>query len=146
MQALVATGGLAILFAAGGESVDPKGIFVDDGGNRHTNVKFNVLLDRDGRERTVNSDYRFLDGDRVKFQFQLNRESCHRTTGIYFAQMLGSWNLTNFPRSYKNVEASAFHTENPDGRCPSVLLGVTGRFESDSNSVEQEGRAKCFVT
>ena len=83
MQALVATGGLAVLFAAGGESVDPKGIFVAGGDERRTSVKFNVLLERDGRKRTVNSDYRFLDGDRMKFQFQLSRESyvyvVHRT-------------------------------------------------------------------
>ena len=53
----------------------PSGIFVDGGQSGRTAVKFNVLLKRDGRERTVNSNYRFQDGDQMKFQFELNKEA-----------------------------------------------------------------------
>ena len=52
-----------------------KGIYVDGGQSGQTAVKFNVLLKRDGRERTVNSNYRFQDGDQMKFQFELNKSA-----------------------------------------------------------------------
>ena len=55
--------------------VTAKGIFVDGGQSGQTAVKFNVLLKRDGRERTVNSNYRFEDGDQMKFQFELNKSA-----------------------------------------------------------------------
>ena len=38
-------------------------------------VMFRVLLKRDGRERTVNSNHRFEDGDHLKFQFNLNKSA-----------------------------------------------------------------------
>ena len=55
--------------------VTAKGIFVDGGQSGQTAVKFNVLLKRDGRERTVNSNYRFEDGDQMRFQFELNKSA-----------------------------------------------------------------------
>lgn len=60
-----------------------KGIYLSDGENRKTGVKFNVLLNRDGRSRVVPTNHRFRNNDRMKFQFTLNRDAyvyvVHRT-------------------------------------------------------------------
>ena len=53
--------------------LSPKDIFLDRGKSGRTAVEFNVLLKRDGRERTVYSNYPFQDGDQMKFQFELNK-------------------------------------------------------------------------
>ena len=66
---LVGFGSLALLNAA--ES-DPKGLFLSEA---RDGVKFNVLLDRGGSERTVSTGYRFESGDRMRFQFEINRDS-----------------------------------------------------------------------
>jgi hypothetical protein len=81
-----ATATLALAFtvsALAQEDVRAKGIFVDNGDSRQTAMKFNVLLDRAGRQTSVPSTHRFVNGDRMKFQFELNREAyvyvLHRT-------------------------------------------------------------------
>jgi hypothetical protein len=57
------------------QDVEAKGIFLDNSESRKTAVKFNVLLDREGRTKTVPSNYHFVNGDRMKFQFETNRDS-----------------------------------------------------------------------
>lgn len=54
------------------EEVDPKGMYLAEatGG-----VKFNVLLEREGREVPVSSGHRFRSGDRMRFQFEINRDA-----------------------------------------------------------------------
>ena len=80
--ALLAWGGLAAAAQEQGD-VSPKGIFLSDGEDRRTGVRFSVLLKRDGKSRIVSSNHRFRDADRMKFQFTLNRDSyvyvVHRT-------------------------------------------------------------------
>ena len=80
--ALLVWGGLAAP-AQEQEDASPKGIFLSDGEDRQTGVRFNVLLNRDGQARVVSSNHRFRDADRMKFQFTLNRHSyvyvVHRT-------------------------------------------------------------------
>lgn len=51
---------------------DPKGLFLSEA---RDGVKFNVLLDRGDSERTVSTGYRFESGDRMRFQFEINRDS-----------------------------------------------------------------------
>jgi hypothetical protein len=54
--------------------LDAKGIYLDPGDTRPA-VKFNVLLDRDGTQKVVPATYSFRDGDRMKFRFELSRDS-----------------------------------------------------------------------
>ena len=70
--ALLAWGGSGL---EAGERADasPKGIYLSEGKERRTGVRFNVLLNRGGKSRIVSTNYRFRDGDRMKFQFALNR-------------------------------------------------------------------------
>jgi len=83
--------GMLAAVAADDSTAKVKGIFIDGGApgsqgnsaNGKLGVKFNVKLDRDGNEKLVRSDYDFQDGDRMRFQFLVNRESyvyvLHRT-------------------------------------------------------------------
>lgn len=70
-------------FAQQTGDLSPKGIFLSEGEDRQTGVRFNVLLNRDGQSRLVSSNYRFRNADRMKFQFALNRSAyvyvLHRT-------------------------------------------------------------------
>ena len=81
--ALLALGGHPAWAQVGGDTLQPKGIFLSDSDDRKTAVKFNVLLKRDGKERLVESNHRFRDDDQMRFQFELNRDSyvyvVHRT-------------------------------------------------------------------
>lgn len=76
---LVVLGGIAVR----AQETSSKGIFLSDNSDRKTAVQFNVLLNRDGKERVVESNYRFRDDDRMRFRFTLNRDSyvyvVHRT-------------------------------------------------------------------
>lgn len=60
-----------------------KGIFLSEKEDRPTGVRFNVLLERGDSRRTVESAHRFINGDRMKFQFETNRDAyiyvVHRT-------------------------------------------------------------------
>lgn len=71
--------------AAAQEDMKAKGIFIDNADSRQTAMKFNVMLDRNGNKKRVPSNYKFQDGDRMKFEFELNREAyvyvLHRTIG-----------------------------------------------------------------
>ena len=82
VAALLGWGGLPAR-AEDREDASPKGIFLSDGEDRKTGVRFNVLLKRGGKSRIVSTNYRFRDADRMKFQFTLNREAyvyvVHRT-------------------------------------------------------------------
>lgn len=75
----------ALTLPAGAQQEDmkAKGIFIDNADSRQTAMKFNVLLDRNGNRKRVPSNYKFMDGDRMKFEFELNREAyvyvLHRT-------------------------------------------------------------------
>ena len=71
---LLAWGGLPAR-AQQAADASPKGMFLSDSEDRQTGVQFNVLLQRDGKSRVVSSNHRFQDGDRMKFQFKLNRDS-----------------------------------------------------------------------
>lgn len=50
-----------------------KGIFLDDGDSRPA-LKFNVSLDRGGQQKTVPVTHAFLDGDKMKFRFELSKD------------------------------------------------------------------------
>lgn len=54
------------------EEVDAKGLFLS---KARDGLKFNVLLDRDGRQSTVSTGHRFRSGDRMRFQFEINRDA-----------------------------------------------------------------------
>ncbi len=75
--------GVSVATAQQDADVSHKGIFLSDEEDRKTAVEFNVLLNRDGRQRIVESNHRFQDDDRMRFQFKLNRDSyvyvLHRT-------------------------------------------------------------------
>lgn len=70
---------LAVLAAVGmspltpcltaGEEADAKGMYLRQA---KAGIKFNVLLDRDGRETPVSSGHHFRSGDRMRFLFELN--------------------------------------------------------------------------
>jgi hypothetical protein len=53
---------------------DAKGIFLDTTETKPA-IKFNILLDRDGSEKVVPSTYTFRDGDRMKFRFELSKDT-----------------------------------------------------------------------
>ena len=53
-------------------AVDPKGLYLSEA---REGLKFNVLLERDGLEKTVSTDYGFRDGDRLKFRFEINQDA-----------------------------------------------------------------------
>ena len=72
---------VAVLMAAGvaggprlaaGQSTGPKGIYED---GEQVGVKFDVLLERDGRLQRVSSNYAFRSGDRFKFEVETNRSA-----------------------------------------------------------------------
>ena len=50
-----------------------KGIYVD---NRETGVRFDVMLLRGAERRLVPTSYEFVSGDKMLFQFALNRDAC----------------------------------------------------------------------
>lgn len=63
--------------------MNAKGIYLDTGEKPKPAIRFTVLLNRDGQERTVPATTTFRDGDKWKFQFELNKNSyiyiLHRT-------------------------------------------------------------------
>lgn len=75
----------ALVFGGGvaDDTVRARGIYVDGANppasgaprNSRIGVKFNVKLNRNGEERLVPSNYEFRDGDRMRFQFEVNRAS-----------------------------------------------------------------------
>ena len=69
LAAAVAVGGPD---PAAGQSTGAKGIYEDNG---QVGVKFDVLLERNGRLRRVSSTYPFRSGDRFKFEVQTNRSA-----------------------------------------------------------------------
>ena len=69
LVAMGVTGGARV---AAGQSVDAKGIYED---GRRVGVKFDVLLERDGRLRRVPTTYAFRSGDRFKFEVETNRSA-----------------------------------------------------------------------
>lgn len=74
---------LAALPALAQTGAGAKGIFLDQSDDRKPAMKFSVLLDRQGEQKTVPSTYTFEDGDKMKFRFELNKDSyiyvLHRT-------------------------------------------------------------------
>jgi len=70
---------LPVLAQSGG---DAKGIYLDQNDERPA-MKFSVLLDREGQQKTVPANYTFRDGDKMKFRFELSKDSyiyvLHRT-------------------------------------------------------------------
>jgi hypothetical protein len=54
---------------------DAKGIYLDQSDDRKPAMKFSVLLNRDGEQKTVPSTFTFQDGDQMKFRFELNKDS-----------------------------------------------------------------------
>ena len=66
-MALVAAG----VPTAPAQQNDARGIYIE--GARPA-MRFNVLLDREGRTSKVSSDYAFHSGDRMKFQFDVNKD------------------------------------------------------------------------
>jgi hypothetical protein len=66
-----------LLFATAVQALaqqDAKGIYLDDHDSRPA-MKFNVLLDRSGSQQVVPATHTFHDGDRMKFRFEVSKDS-----------------------------------------------------------------------
>ena len=72
---LLVLGGLAALAQERDVFARAEGIFLSGEDDSPTVAKFNVLLNRGGRERVVESNHRFQDGDRMQFRFEINRDA-----------------------------------------------------------------------
>jgi hypothetical protein len=71
MNKAVWNAALAVALAAPAMAQSAKGIYVE--GSRPA-MKFNVLLERNGHTEVVPTNYAFKTGDRMKFQFDVNRD------------------------------------------------------------------------
>src|ERR1017187_1801282 len=75
----------ALGWASGDDTTRAKGIYIEGSApqsgaaarpaNPRAGVKFNVMLDRGAEEFLVPANYQFRDGDQMRFQFEVNRES-----------------------------------------------------------------------
>ena len=68
--AVVLTAAVGPLIAA--DQPGAKGIYVE---NRETGVRFDVMLLRGAERRLVPTSYEFVSGDKMLFQFALNRDA-----------------------------------------------------------------------
>ena len=70
MLVLVTALGSSVFASAPAEAPDgsPKGMYLSG----TPGLKFHVSLDRDGEKRRVSSNHRFLSGDRMRFELELN--------------------------------------------------------------------------
>lgn len=61
-------------YGADNHEIDARGIFVDNGQPDSTAIRFSVLLERDGVQKVVPSNFAFKSGDKMKFRFELNHD------------------------------------------------------------------------
>ncbi len=72
---LVVTVAGVLVGGAFGQTSDPRGMYLDSTGNGPAAIRFNVQLEHEGNRTLVPATHTFESGDRMKFQFELNRQS-----------------------------------------------------------------------